>query len=202
MKPKNIQQINLIKSVLLGLTLFLLASAILNGDTLILKFIKHHEFKVIDNYNAKLDLSSIPRGEYFLSFGRIRGPCDLIFDGNVLPANNLGKRNTRFPLAFSSFVKIGKHVNQSIEIKCKKIEGFPGGIKTHKLIALNPTVGPLIQLYRELTVVYLGPFAAIFLALVMIAFLTGLDDYGKRKDLNNQKKRSIIFFRRCCKSWK
>jgi len=154
--------------VMFGIVLFISAAFILHLDNIFLSFIPHQSFEAIDGeYHQRLKFSSKADEVKYLSLGRPFGPCNVFLNDNFIFGNELKKYQTRYPLGIGGKLELGQGDN-TIEIKCKKVQGFSGGIRTHTPVVLAEYIGPFLQFFREFTIIYLGPVACFLLMLSII----------------------------------
>src|SRR4051812_11919693 len=72
----------------------------------------------------KVDLSAIPPGNYYLSVGRPRGPCEIISGSRVLATTKSQIPELRNGLMLGSSFEVGPtHEGPSLEISCEPQQG-------------------------------------------------------------------------------
>lgn len=170
---------DLTHSILVGIGIALLAVLLQNGGEIIAGFYKVSSTGLrISKLHWTNDLSDLAPGHYYISVGRPRGPCDLKIDQKTIATTKSSEPGLRSALSLGSDFTI-RSVSDSprIEVVCDDERGFISGF-THAPTVLPYTVGRVVQMWRELTTLYLGALASLFFGFIL--FFEVKDTYRNR----------------------
>lgn len=130
-----------------------------------------------------IDVSKLPRKDYFVSLGRPRAHCDIFLDSELLfkgKSSVLDKRTNL--LASGSFKQNG--YARTIHIDCNHHQsGFVPRLSFAPRI-YTYTAGMIVQLYRAAIDMFIGPIGALLLLISSAIYLllgTGLEEKGLAK---------------------
>ena len=112
------------------------------------------------------DLSGVPAGDYYLSVGKPRTPCDITLGSAVIASNLAGTLNTRSSILLGASLTLPSSSNY-LSVNCYNTPGFPPRF-THAPTLAQAKSGVLLHLFRFLVDVVLGPFASIILIIASI----------------------------------
>jgi len=119
--------------------------------------------------NWKTKKFNLPAGDYYISFGRPRAPCDLLMNGSSIATTRSPIPEIRNELMLGSgFAIAANDLPTELELKCEVQSGFAGDL-THEPVVTAHTSGVIIQLWREFTETIMGPFSILML-LIPFAF--------------------------------
>jgi class 3 adenylate cyclase len=115
------------------------------------------------------DLKSLNPGHYFISVGRPRGPCDIMIDGKRISTTRSSEVGLRSRLALGADFSVSTDsAPQEIIVKCEDEVGFSSGF-THTPLILRYYEGQATQVLREVTTLFLGPLASLFLLILVLS---------------------------------
>jgi hypothetical protein len=129
--------------------------------------IKIHE---PDDYTRVIDVSRLLPGDYYISFGRIRGTCKATAGNQVLYDNRGNHGETLEKLMFHLDFKIRKgELTPPILLKCKADFGFYSAAY-HDILVHSYPVGLMLQLWRAFNEMLLGPAVSLFLLYSLLSY--------------------------------
>ena len=111
------------------------------------------------------NIDSLVPGDYYISVGRPRAPCDLFLDGRIIDSNRSevpGLRNRLF--LGGSFQVFDDVRRKSIAIDCKHEDGF-GIDLTHEPLVTSLYTGIALQFLRQISELIIGPISSLIIAL-------------------------------------
>lgn len=137
----------------------------------------------IDNLNWKWNLSEFKEGHYYLSAGRVRGPCEIKIDGNSIAKSGSSIDGLIQSLTLGESITVTKRESRTVTISCDKSLGFATGL-ADKPFLINYYLGISLQFFRIILQLLIGPAVCMFLLASSLLYLSrkesglGVFDYN------------------------
>lgn len=173
MRPVNlwIKYSSFYRTAFIGFFCAILCVLLQNSSELFLYFNRPGtKFTAPENLVRTANLTNLPSGNYYISVGRPRGPCEIDLDGKKLDTTKelVGDNRSHLYLGTAFTVSEVEHPKQ-LNVICENEKGFAPGF-THSVVIMPYNTGKMLQIWREATTIYLAPFFCILL--IFSVFIT------------------------------
>jgi class 3 adenylate cyclase len=165
------------RDIIAGLVLALLCYAFQHSSGFLTSIFRFPiDFVSLGNNDTRWHASvdGLSNGNYFVSVGEPKGICSLSIDGKEVDSSKGVMPNVHKSLFLGSAFIVGPLSHpKEIDIMCDTQKGFVG--LTHAPVIVKYKIGILLQLWRELTDLLMGPIASI---LIIFSFVFRLKRKG------------------------
>ncbi len=167
---KKISKYNVLVSFLSGIGLLIISIVLSNISTPITLWISGGTSLVKSGPATwRTSLGGLSAGQYVVSVGRPRGPCDIILDGVVIESTRSSKSGFRSKLPLrGDFAVSDVSKPKLLEVDCRDDAGLSISLPNDPILAPY-NYGAFLQLFREFMELYIGPTSSLLLISIFLS---------------------------------